>query len=152
MTDANVLKLLADAGLGGSMGEEAYQLGYDAGLENARNSRISQPNTMMPLEPVEVTPLTPEPQDEGIYLLFDGSNPVDSMIRDSTVNQSHWLYDDRWMDWKTILISLNFGGADHIQSLVAHDAQIRAKAWDEGLKSTGAILDDSSNPYRREQK
>ncbi|MFT8592449.1 MAG: hypothetical protein ABF747_02395 [Bifidobacterium sp.] len=67
--------------------------------------------------------------------------PTDSEIRAQYANDpdSEGVVDER-------------RGAVFDRWLVAHDAQIRADAWDEGRQSTGAVLNNHSNPYRKEQK
>ena len=77
-------------------------------------------------EPIEITESTPEPKENGIYLL--------------TITQCGERYcvpvwrDEIWRDiegdhmWSELVDSIKNTGNPTIQSLAAHDAQIRAEA------------------------
>jgi hypothetical protein len=79
-------------------------------------------------EPIEITESTPEPKENGIYLL--------------TITQCGERYcvpvwrDGIWRDiegdhmWSELVDSIKNTGNPTIQSLTAHDAQIRAEALD----------------------
>ncbi|GAA6122602.1 hypothetical protein BPY_07100 [Bifidobacterium psychraerophilum] len=98
-------------------------------------------------EPIKIIESTPEPEEYGLYVAkykngefrffercqcaFDTGDSVDYW---STTDDS-----DDWT-WQEVRNELK-GGA--IQSFTAHDAQIRAEAWDEGHRTA---IDDSDNP------
>lgn len=91
--------------------------------------------------PIELNENTPEPKENGIYLL--------------TITQCGERYcvpvwrDGIWRDiegdhmWSELVDSIKNTGNPTIQSLAAHDAQMRAIAWDEGYR---AAIDDLNDP------
>jgi hypothetical protein len=77
-------------------------------------------------EPIELTELTPEPKEEGFYLLSDKDSGriVDCWSHDTDRHFS-WSDMESWGTWETMRKeSLGWS----LQSLAAHDAQIRAEA------------------------
>ena len=97
-------------------------------------------------EPIELNENTPEPTADGIYLL------TITMV-DETRTYPVMKEGDMWL---TDLLS-ETPQADRvtIQSLVAHDAQIRAEAWEEGRiaeHDEAYGWGDAINPYRKESQ
>lgn len=111
--------------------------------------------------PVKITENTPEPTDYGLYVAqYDSGEFKFFELRQFALGDgeftNYWATIDDSDDysWEEVREELN-GGT--IQSLAAHDAQIRAEAWDEGWN---AGVDDAnfgprpktSNPYSKEAK
>ncbi|GAA6124198.1 hypothetical protein BPY_23060 [Bifidobacterium psychraerophilum] len=88
-------------------------------------------------EPIEITESTPEPEEYGTFLVMSGTtvlyvashmaSPVDSYWTDAEGEDCHW----------SDILNDQAGRGTTIQSLAAHDAQIRAAA----LTLTDAELD-----------
>ena len=79
-------------------------------------------------EPIEITDSTPEPIENGIYLLT-------ITVGDETRTYPATKEGDRWLTdgdctWKDLLSEMSQADRVTIQSLAAHDAQIRAEALD----------------------
>ena len=92
-------------------------------------------------EPIELTDDTPEPTADGIYLLTITMGD-ETRTLPTTKAGDMWLTDD-YCTWKDLLSEMSQADRVTIQSLAAHDAQIRAKAWDEGHRTA---IDDLNNP------
>ncbi len=97
-------------------------------------------------EPIELTESTPEPKENGIYLL--------------TITQCGERYcvpvwrDEIWRDiegdhmWSELVDSIKNTGNPTIQSLTAHDAQIRAEALtltDKEADIAAEAIDDADD-------
>ncbi|MFT8359255.1 hypothetical protein [Bifidobacterium aquikefiri] len=105
------------------------------------------------LEPIELNESTPEPKKEGHYLLRNGSAML--LVTKEVFLGPDWYDCDftkkTWDEICRCWIGYT------IQSLAAHDAQIRAKAWDEGF-TNGRDLAVSgrpmtrNNPYREQKQ
>jgi hypothetical protein len=97
-------------------------------------------------EPIEITENTPEPTADGIYLLT-------ITVWDETRTYPATKEGDMWLTdgdctWNDLLSEMSQADRVTIQSLAAHDAQIRADAWDEGF-TEGRDLAVSGRPMSR---
>ncbi len=79
-------------------------------------------------EPVEFTESTPEPKEDGLFLIYENGTAVVSMLHDSAFEPTHtWLCDGYWEKWSHLAKNHSPREYVTIQSLAAHDAQIRAE-------------------------
>jgi hypothetical protein len=105
--------------------------------------------------PIELDENTPEPTADGIYLLTITMGD-ETRTYPTTKEDDMWLTDD-YCTWKDLLSEMSQADRVTIQSLAAHDAQIRAKAWDEGftegrdLAVSGRPM-SRNNPYREQKQ
>ena len=82
-------------------------------------------------EPIELNKNTPEPEEDGAFLINTDGTLYQVVVHDSTFDLTHtWLCDGFWGKWSDISQHRKPGGHTTIQSLAAHDAQIRAEALD----------------------
>lgn len=103
--------------------------------------------------PIELNENTPEPTADGIYLLTITMGD-ETRTYPATKEGDMWLTDDD-CKWKDLLSEMSQADMVTIQSLAAHDAQIRADAWEEGRIAEHDEANgwgDAINPYRKEQK
>ena len=106
-------------------------------------------------EPIELTDDMPEPKDEGTYFLF--SENLSSYLMPIFHDGDYWELADSTCSWSELIGGRNKQERITIQSLAAHDAQIRAEAWDEGF-TEGRDLAVSgqpmtrNNPYREQKQ
>lgn len=85
-------------------------------------------------EPIELNKNTPEPEEDGAFLINMDGALYEVVVHDSTFDPTHtWLHDGFWGKWSDISQHRKPGGHTTIQSLAAHDAQIRAEAIKEAL-------------------
>jgi hypothetical protein len=110
-------------------------------------------------EPVEISEDTPEPEEYGVFLIVIPNTYHSGEKMQYAVFHKHgdfgldWLIDGLHYNWGAL--TKQFTGT--IQSLAAHDAQIRAEAWDEGF-TEGRDLAVSgqpmtrNNPYREQKQ
>ena len=90
-------------------------------------------------QPIEITESTPEPTEDGIYLITSPKTGEAVIaldhVSDRTFSWSDFETSDHW----EVMREDNIGFA--IQSLAAHDAQIRAEAHVKALELTDYELE-----------
>lgn len=77
-------------------------------------------------EPIELTDDMPEPKDEGTYFLF--SENISRYLMPIFHDGDYWELADSTCSWSELIGGRNKQERITIQSLAAHDAQIRAEA------------------------
>lgn len=80
-------------------------------------------------EPIKLTESTPEPKENGIYLLtitLKSETETMPLYKDGNV----YFGADSTYSWGEMVKELSMADEVTIQSLAAHDAQIRAEALD----------------------
>ena len=90
-------------------------------------------------EPIELTDDMPEPKDEGTYFLF--SQNLSSYLMPIFHDGDYWELADSTCSWSELIGGRNKQERITIQSLAAHDAQIRADALRLTDKEARAALD-----------
>lgn len=77
-------------------------------------------------EPIELTDDMPEPKDEGTYFLF--SENISRYLMPIFHDGDYWELADTTCSWSELIGGRNKQERITIQSLAAHDAQMRAGA------------------------
>lgn len=79
--------------------------------------------------PIRLNEDTPEPREDGVYLLtitFKSETKTMPLYKDG----NEYFGADSTYSWEEMVKELSTADEVTIQSLAAHDAQIRAEAWD----------------------
>ncbi|MEE8725519.1 MAG: hypothetical protein SOI15_05545 [Bifidobacterium crudilactis] len=94
-------------------------------------------------EPIKLTKNTPEPTKSGIYLVVNNHGRTRTVELDQG---GYWRKDNTCYTWDELLDELS-RYCKSIQSLAAHDAQIRAEALgldgDNGIENGRELLNES---------
>ena len=104
-------------------------------------------------EPIKITESTPEPKEDGIYL-------ITSSVTGKALGAVLYV-SDMYYPWVAFGIEDSWEGTrfEHvglfIQSLAAHDAQIRAEAWETGHiagENDTIRRRTTTNPYKEQKQ
>ena len=113
-------------------------------------------------EPIKLNESTPAPKEDGIYLLTITFKPETKTLP-LFKEGDEYLGADSTYSWGELVWELSTADEATIQSLAAHDAQIRAEAWEQGF-NVGAqdcamhislgkeAVDLHHNPYKEQQQ
>lgn len=98
-------------------------------------------------EPIKLALGVPEPEEYGVYLVFDAQGHIETLVRKVQVlyHTPRWDVDEEFYEW--YLFRREWSGYS-IQSLADHDAQVRAEAlaltdnkWLDASESIEAIFE-----------